>query len=135
MNSEQEPGWEDNSCQSLLDLVGMASQCATVRERLAAAPPPATETLVELHRVLIFNLLSQPGVEAATLAQVQALMKPVLEWERLEERRKSRELAERKYQDQQEAERQKDTRSDEERALTPETLARIERELHLFPEL
>jgi hypothetical protein len=57
-------------------------------------------------------------------------MRPVLEYARIEELRKRREFAEQKFREQQAAQHAgKSERSD---ALRPETLDRIERELHLF---
>ena len=59
-------------------------------------------------------------------------MRPVLEWARLEEKRKQRELAEQKRRDELAARQEEKTASAAPKVLTPETLAKIEHELSLF---
>jgi hypothetical protein len=74
----------------------------------------------------------EANTDPQSLKLVKDLMRPLIDWERLEEQRKDRELAEQKYRDQLEA--QKAAREQEKGgdALRPETLARIERELNLL---
>ena len=113
-----------------------AALCAEVERRLAGNPAPELETLIRLFRVIILKLSVEANFAPDLLKLVNDLIKPVLDWARLEEKRKEREFAEHKHQEQtaaQQAAREK-SKNDAtgENALSPETLEKIERELKLF---
>jgi hypothetical protein len=111
-----------------------AALCLKIEGRLAGNPAPELETLIKLCRIIILKLSVEANVAPELLKLVNDLMKPVLDWARLEEKRKEREFAEQRYRDQaaaQEANREREKKEDES-ALTPETLEKIERELKLF---
>lgn len=94
----------------------------------ACARPDADlqlETLIKLHRVLVLKLSLEADARPELLKLAKDLMKPVLDWARLHEKRQDRALAEQERRDQAQ-------RETEDRGLRPETLAKIERELNLF---
>lgn len=103
--------------------------CAEVERVLSQNPAPELETLIKLYRVLILKFSLEANVSPGLFQLVCNLMKPVMEWARLEEKRKERELAEQKYRDSVDT---KKAIHAEGAALTPETLQQIERELKLF---
>lgn len=113
-----------------------AALCREIERNLTGNPAPELETLIKLFRVIILKLSLEANAAPDLLKLVNDLMKPVLDWARLEEKRKEREFAEHKYQEQtaaQQAAREK-AKNDAsgENALSPQTLERIERELKLF---
>lgn len=121
----------------LLDQISRgAAQCREIERNLAGNPAPELETLIKLFRVIILKLSVEANVAPDLLKLVNALMKPVLDWARLEEKRKEREFAEHKHHEQTAAERaaREKAGSDAggENALSPQTLEKIERELKLF---
>ena len=123
--------------QKLLNQINRgAALCAEVERRLAGNAAPELETLIKLFRVIILKLSVEANVAPDLLKLVNDLIKPVLDWARLEEKRKEREFSEQKYQEQaasQQAARGKEQKAGNgENALTPETLEKIERELKLF---
>jgi hypothetical protein len=105
-----------------------------VEAQLRAHPAPGLETIVQLYRVLVLKLSGDLQAQPETLALINALMKPVLDWERLEEKRKDRELEQQKYRDQQAARVAAQLKQQHGRdgALQDATLNKIERELNLF---
>jgi hypothetical protein len=109
-----------------------ARQCRQIERQFRRHPAPELETLIKLCRVLIlkFSLEAEAGPEF--LERVNDLTRLVLEWGRLEEKRKERRLAERKYRDQVKAHKSAAAREDGDDTLTPETLRKIERELNLL---
>jgi hypothetical protein len=109
-----------------------ARQCREVERQLRRHPAPEVETLIKLYRVLILRFSLEAEAAPELLKLVNDLMKPVLEWGRLEEKRKERQLAERKYRDQVETRKAAETRAAKGDTLTPETLEKIERELNLL---
>lgn len=106
--------------------------CREVETRLKEHPGPELETIIKLHRVLVLRLCSEAEAMPERIALVSGLMRPVLEWARLEEKRKQRLLAEQKYHDELAERRAAHIAQTPRKALTPETLEKIERELHLF---
>jgi hypothetical protein len=117
----------------------VASIAEAARHRAAAEkafvrnPPPELEMVVKLCRALLLRFVTQAGKDPACVKIVTDLFKPVMDYARLEEKRKDRELAERKYQDlAQERERARKRDGEDKPGLTPETLEKIERELNLF---
>ena len=108
-----------------------AGLCVEVERQLSRNPTPQLETLIKLYRVLVLKICVEAEGAPSLLKLANELMRPVLEWARLEEKRKERELGEQKYRDQVEkAAREKCDGAAG--ALTPETLAKIERELKLL---
>lgn len=105
--------------------------CRHMESQLRQHPSPELEIIIKLCQVLVLRL-SAEGQEMPDRFQiVGALMKPVMEWARLQERRKLRELAEQKYRDESAAQEAKEGNGPQ-AALTAETLERIEHELSLF---
>ena len=128
--------WERTRAQLLEQIAEGARHCEEVEKEFGKNPPPELETLIKLHRLTILQLSAQKNADRETISLVTALMRPVMEWARLEEKRRERELAEQKYRDQveaQEAAAEREKRAaNEEGGLSPETLEKIERELRLM---
>jgi chorismate mutase len=86
--------------------------------------------------VIILRLCAQAEAKPEAARLVTALMRPVMDWARLQEQRKERELAEQKYRDQVEAQKAAIEReinaAKTEGGLSLETIERIERELKLM---
>src|SRR5258708_17579729 len=130
-----EPGAEaaEASEQRLLDQITLGARiCAEIERELTKYPVPGLETLIKMHRAMILKLSLEAEIVPDLFKLVNGLMRPVLEWARLEEKRKDRELAEQKHRDQIEAQKVAGEKVKGGDALTPETLARIERELKLL---
>lgn len=109
--------------------------CEEIEGQFDKNPPPELETLLKLHRVLILKFSLEANASQDLLRLVRDLMKPVMDWAQLQEKRKLRELAERKYHDQAEAlkaAQAKEKQAGDAAALTPDTLSQIERELQLL---
>ncbi len=91
---------------------------------------------MKLQRAILLKLSMAATTAPELLKLVVQLSKPVLDWAQIEERRKARRFAERKYREQsaaQQAARAKTANeATGEKALSPETLEKIERELKLF---
>jgi hypothetical protein len=102
-----------------------AKMCREFQEQLRQHPAPDLETLIKLHRVLVLTLSADAQASPALLPLITALMKPVMDWARLEEKRKDRELAAARL-----AAKEGHDRSAG--ALRPETIEKIEHELHLL---
>ena len=117
--------------QLLERLEEAADRCAELERHFDTHPPPEIEFLIKLHRAKVLKLSLQP-TSPVMVKLITDLMKPILDWARLEEKRKDRELAERKYHDQSDARKTAEAEAAGENALSPETLARIERELNLL---
>src|SRR5262249_9602916 len=120
----------------LSHLAEAAQLCTVVERQLAASSAPELETLIKLHRVMILKLSLEANAAPELLKLVAQLMKPVMDWARLQEKCRELELAEQKYRDQVAAQKATEAREASAQAgttaLTPETLAKIERELNLF---
>jgi len=128
--------WEQTREQLLDQIAEGARHCQQVEKEFGKNPPPELETLIKLHRLTILQLSAQKNADRETISQISALMRPVMDWARLEEKRKDRELAEQKYRDEVEAQKseaeRKDRETNKEGGLSPETLEKIERELKLM---
>ena len=113
-----------------------ARHCRAIEAEFGKNPPPELETLIKLHRVMVLQLSSKEETERETIGLVTALMRPVMEWARLQEKRKERELAEEKYrahlEAQQAAIQQELEAAKTDGGLSTETLEKIERELRLM---
>ena len=119
----------------LLEQIALAARhCRELEGQFGEHPAPELETLIRLHRVLVLNLSLRAERAPELLKLVKELMKPVMDWAQLQEKRKQRELAEQKYRDQVEAQKAAGARAAQPGggALTPETLGKIERELNLL---
>jgi len=130
-------GWGESSAaqEQLLEQIGEGAKlCRKVEAQLRAHPAPGLETIVQLYRVLVLKLSGDLQAQPETLALINALMRPVLDWERLEDKRKDRELEQQKYRDQQAAREAAELKQQQGRdgALQDATLNKIERELNLF---
>ena len=128
--------WERRREQVLNQIAAGARHCGQLEEQFGKNPPPELEILIKLHRVIILQLSAQMHSNPDAVRSVTTLMKPVMDWARLEEKRKDRELAEQKYRDEVEAQKSEAEREDREAnkegGLSPETLEKIERELKLM---
>ncbi len=119
--------------ETLLERIARGGKlCREVEQQLKQHPCPELETIIKVHRVLVLGLSGEAQADPERFKLVSALMKPVLEWARLEERRKQRELAEQKYRDEVAARQAEKTAPAAPKVLTPQTLEQIEHELHLF---
>ena len=105
--------------------------CRETETQLRQHPCPELETIIKLYRVLVLRLSAEAQAMPDRFHMMSALMRPVMEWARLEEKRKLRELAEQKYRDETAVQKAKEQRGADS-VLRPETLKRIERELNLF---
>jgi len=122
--------------QLLSRISQVAKLCAEVERQFGQHPAPQLETLIKLHRVSILKFSLEANGAPRLLKLVSDLMKPAMDWARLQEQRRERDLAEQKYRDQVEAEKAAQAREARvqagDAALTPETLKKIERELNLL---
>jgi hypothetical protein len=110
--------------------------CLEIEKQFGENPAPELETLIKLYRVLILKFSLEAQVAPELFRLVTDLMKPVMEWARLQEKRRERELAEQKYRDQAEAQKASQAKEQQARsgeaALTSETIEKIQRELKLM---
>jgi len=134
-SGEAAPGESLQVQERLLDQLAQGAKlCQDVERQLRQYPAPELQTIIQLHRSLVLKLSVEAQADPDLFKLVSTLMKPVMDWARLEEKRRDRELAERRYRDQAAAQKAAadKARPDRGEALRPETLERIERELHLF---
>lgn len=119
----------------LAQITNGARQCKEVEAQFAGNPAPEMETLIKLHRVLILKLSTQAAADPEALELVGRLMKPTMEFAKLQEKRRELELQEQKYRDQV-AERKAAIEAEIGKAktggITAETIERIEKELKLL---
>ena len=73
--------------------------CSRVERQLSQTPAPGAKTLIKLHRLLILTALVQPDADPKLAKLAGDLIKPVLDQAVLQERAKTRRLAEKKYRD------------------------------------
>ena len=117
----------------LLDRMAQGAKlCKEVETLLRGGPGPELETILRLHRVLVLKLSAEAQGAPKLLRLSNLLMKPLMDWARLEESRKQRELAEQKYRDERAALEAAQEKEQPSRALHPDTLEKIEHELRLF---
>lgn len=121
--------------ECLLERIAESARlCREIEKQLHQYPSPEMETIIHLYRMLILKLVAQLQVAPELLDVVGALMKPVMDWARIEEQRADRELARQKHLDQlaaQQAAKEKE-KPGSSKALCDETHRKIERELNLF---
>jgi len=84
--------------QLLCDIAESAQECSDLEAHFAKNPAPAIDILIKLHRVAALRLNKQGQTDPDLLRLMTILMKPVLDWARLEEQRKVRESADGKGQ-------------------------------------
>ena len=119
--------------EQLLEQVAEGGRlCRELETRLNQCPAPELEVLIKFYRVLVLKACGEAQAGPERLAFFSALMKAILEWARLEEKRKQRELTEQKYHDDLSAREKAEASRLGPKVLTPETLKKIEHELHLF---
>jgi hypothetical protein len=119
----------------LLDqIVEAARLCREIEEQLRQCPAPELDTILRLYRMLLLTLSAQVQARPELLQLVNALLKPVMDWARIEEQRLDRELARQKHRDQMalRQENREKARPDSGKALSDSTREIIERELKLF---
>ncbi len=121
--------------ESLLTRIAQgATLCRELEAQLHQNPAPELETIIKLYRVLLLKLSAEIQAVPDLRHLVSTLMKPVMDWARLEEKRKDREWIEQQARESAVARQAK--RNGEnghtEHALNSETLKKIERELKLF---
>ena len=128
--------WERSRRQLLEQIAAGTRHCAEVEKEFGQNPPPELETIIKLHRVIILQLSAQMDARPEATRLAMALMKPVMDWARLQEQRRERELSEQKYRDQMAAQKAVIERelkaARAEGGISPETLEKIERELKLL---
>ena len=73
--------------------------CSRVERQLSKTPAPGAKTLIKLHRLLVLKALVQPDADPKLAKLAGDLIKPVLDQAVLQERAKTRRLAEKKYRD------------------------------------
>ena len=115
--------------ESLLARIAQgAVLCRELDAQLRQHPAPELETIIKLYRVLLLKLSAEVQAVPDLRHLVSTLIKPVMDWARLEEKRKDREWVE---QQARRAKRNGET-GHADHALRSETLTKIERELKLF---
>jgi hypothetical protein len=88
--------------RQLLEQIGVAAQlCREVEQEFGQEPAPVLETLIKLHRMLVMNLAGAMRAKpnAGDMRLLTSLMKAVMEFGRIEEKRADRAFAETKYQE------------------------------------
>ncbi len=107
--------------------------CQEVEQQLARIAGPELNAIMKLHRLIILKLSTRAEAQPELWDVLKDLMKPVMDWARLEEQQKEREFAEQKHREQRadvQAGRGGESRAGA--ALSPETLQKIEAELKLL---
>ena len=109
-----------------------AKLCAEIERAFGEHPAPELETLLKMHRTLLLTLTTRAKDHLELVPLVVQLMRAVIEARRLDEQRRVRELAERKLEAQREMNAAATPEGDKARAIRPETLAQIEKDIHLL---
>jgi len=120
--------------ECLLERIAESARfCREIEKQLRQHPAPELETIIHLYRMLILKLGTQLQAAPELLETVGSLIKPVMDWARIEEQRADRELARQKHLDQLAAQQAKEKeKPGAGQALTDQTRRKIERELTLF---
>lgn len=105
-----------------------AQQASELERQLASHPPPELETLLKLHRVLILQLTLNAADSSDRLTVAQELMRPLMQWAQLEEKRRAREERARRA----DKERKLSPEEERQQALQGDTLNLCERQLMLL---
>ncbi len=109
-----------------------AGLCKRIEARFGKNPAPAIETLIKVQRVLLLNLSAKTEESPAVGRLIATLMKPLLDWSRIEQRKKEKEEELILRREEIEKRRGEEERDGEGDGLRPETLQKIERELNLL---
>lgn len=111
-----------------------ATLCRDIEAQLRQHPAPELETIIKVFRLLVLKLSAEVRAMPELRHLVSTLIKPVMDWARLEEQRKRRELAQERHREESAARKAaaETVQNGREQALRPETLEKIERELNLF---
>lgn len=80
----------------LSQITSGAKQCREVEKAFGDAPAPEFETLIKLHRVLILKLSTAGNAEPELLELVNRMMKPVVQFARLQQLAEQNKIEERK---------------------------------------
>jgi hypothetical protein len=129
------PGSTNPNQERLLDLLEQAGQqCRELELAYGKEPAPSVELLLNLHRTMVLDFAVRATADPDLLKWVKELMRPVMDWAHVEEKRKDRALAERKHNDQYELRKAERGLRDGQAgdAIRPETLTQIEHELKLL---
>jgi hypothetical protein len=117
--------------EALLDMLEHgAVQLQRLERLLAKSKDPGMEMLVHLHRRIVLGLSARTDDPKVMLQLAGSTMKLLLAWARIEEKRKDRDLAERKFQDKQAARGRDETGAKS--GIKPETQDHIQGILHLL---
>jgi hypothetical protein len=119
----------------LAQLERSAGFCRKVQDQLAGFATPELEIILKLYRILILKLGTTAEAKPEHWEILKDLMRPVMDWARLEEQQKEREFTEQKYQDEkaaEEAEKAAEAKPERDRSLKDGTREKIELELHLL---
>ncbi len=113
-----------------------SAQVKEVEQALGENRTPELETLIQMHRLVVLQLVTQSKVNPKLLKTVSLMMKPIMEYAKLAEKRKEIELNQQKYLDHV-AERKRVLAAEIKEAntsggLSQEARAKIERELNLL---
>jgi len=91
---------QEKNRKAILDQIGRAAKaCRELETQFGRNPAPELETLIKAHRSLILNLSAEAETKPEVIKRVTDLMKGVMEWAALQEKRKGREFAEQKHRD------------------------------------
>ena len=120
--------------ECLLQRIAESAQlCREIENQLRQYPAPELETIIQLYRMLILKFGAQLQATPELLEFVTTLMKPVMDWAHIEEKREDRDFARQKHQEQLLAQQAaENAKSETGKALSNDTLKKIERELTLF---
>jgi hypothetical protein len=87
--------------EDFLQQIGLtARQCREFERQFGQNPPPELDTLLKLHRVLAFRLTTGTDEDTASLRAMANILRPLLAWAALEEKRRDRAFAKQKYREQ-----------------------------------
>lgn len=92
-SSRQSAMWQESI---LKQITSGARQCREVEAAFAEAPAPEFDTLIKLHRVLILKLSTQGNADPELLELVNRMMKPVVQFARLQQLEQQNKIEERK---------------------------------------
>ena len=115
----------------LEQITAAAKQCQKVEHEFGNNPAPELETLIKVYRVILLQISAGTDCNPETVRLVSSLMKPVVDWARLQEQRKERKLAEKKYRDQKAALERELKAAKTPGGLKPATMEEIEAKLRL----
>src|SRR5262249_52655223 len=107
-----------------------------IQKEFERNPAPALHTLIQLQQLIIFQLRSRAEGDSTILRLVNDLLRPIMAWATLEQKKVEHELTKQKYEDKRQADKEAadhaQRRAKGGGGIRPETLAEIERELRLM---